>query len=54
MSYAVAQLGARRHYAVPRILHGAGLLDRFYTDICATKSPLKALDLIPERLRPSG
>ena len=28
----VAMLGARRHYAVPRLLHEAGLLDRFYTD----------------------
>jgi glycosyltransferase involved in cell wall biosynthesis len=30
---AVAQLGARMHYAVPRIFHSAGLLDRFYTDL---------------------
>lgn len=28
------QMGARRGYAVPAILHDAGLLDRFYTDIC--------------------
>ncbi len=30
---AVAMLGARRHYAVPRLLHEAGLLDTFFTDI---------------------
>jgi hypothetical protein len=36
-SWTVAQLGARMHYAVPRILHEAGILDRFYTDICAAK-----------------
>jgi hypothetical protein len=28
----VAQLGARRHYAVPKILYSEGILDRFYTD----------------------
>jgi glycosyltransferase involved in cell wall biosynthesis len=28
------QMGARRGYAVPAILERAGLLDRFYTDIC--------------------
>lgn len=28
----VAMLGARRHYAVPRLLHETGLLGRFYTD----------------------
>ena len=31
----VSQLGARMHYAVPRILHQAGRLERLYTDICA-------------------
>lgn len=30
---AVAMLGARRHYAVPRALHAAGLLERFFTDV---------------------
>jgi glycosyltransferase involved in cell wall biosynthesis len=32
--YIVAQVGARRRYAVPAILAAAGMLDRFYTDIC--------------------
>jgi glycosyltransferase involved in cell wall biosynthesis len=31
-SVAVAQLGARMHYAVPRIFQSAGLLERLYTD----------------------
>ena len=33
----VAQLGARMHYAIPRMLHEAGMLEHFYTDICAVK-----------------
>lgn len=32
---AVAQLGARMHYAVPRILWDAGALERLYTDLTA-------------------
>ena len=32
--YAVVQMGARRDYAVPAILHKAGLLDRLFTDVC--------------------
>lgn len=40
----VAMLGARRHYAVPRLLHEAGLLSRFYTDIyIGNKSFLKGV-----------
>lgn len=31
----MAMLGARRHYAVPRALHQAGLLNHFYTDFCS-------------------
>jgi glycosyltransferase involved in cell wall biosynthesis len=31
----VAQIGARRHYAVPRALWRAGVLDRLVTDFCA-------------------
>jgi glycosyltransferase involved in cell wall biosynthesis len=34
-NWIVAQLGARMHYAVPRILHAAGALETLYTDICA-------------------
>lgn len=50
----VAMLGARRHYAVPRLLHEAGLLARFYTDSYIGNKPwLEAvLKSIPASLRP--
>ena len=54
MSVVVAQLGARMHYAVPRLLERAGLLERFYTDICAAKDWPRLLRLIPPALRPGG
>ena len=47
----VAQLGARRHYAIPRILYQGGVLENFYTDICAVKGLPKYLRLIPNRLQ---
>jgi glycosyltransferase involved in cell wall biosynthesis len=33
VKFVVAQIGARRSYAVPAILERAGMLERFYTDI---------------------
>ena len=36
MRFIAVQLGARRSYAVPEILERAGMLERFYTDICGT------------------
>ena len=49
---AVAMLGARRHYAVPEILHAAGRLDRFFTDIDASAPWLRtAAALVPPALR---
>lgn len=53
MSVVVAQLGARMHYAVPRILERAGLLEHLYTDICANKGWPRLLSLLPRSLRPS-
>lgn len=51
----VAQLGARMHYAVPRILHEAGMLSMFHTDICAVKGwPAVARRLIPRGWQPRG
>ena len=47
----VAQLGARGHYAIPRILHQAKMLEHFYTDICAVKGLPKYLRLIPPQLQ---
>lgn len=35
MRFIFVQIGARRGYAVPAILEKAGMLERFYTDICA-------------------
>jgi hypothetical protein len=52
-TYVVAQLGARMHYAVPRILQEARQLERFYTDICAVRGWPKLLNLIPPSVRPS-
>jgi glycosyltransferase involved in cell wall biosynthesis len=54
MTFIVAQLGARRHYAVPRILHSAGLLEHFYTDISAIKGWPRLAHLVPPQLRPDG
>ena len=54
MKFLVAQLGARRHYAVPRILNEAGMLDYFYTDICAVKSWPRLLKFWPKSMQPSG
>lgn len=34
MKFVVAQTGARRGYAIPAILSRAGMLERFYTDVC--------------------
>lgn len=52
----VAMLGARMHYAVPRFMHEAGLLERFYTDSYIGNKPwLEAiLDAVPRRMVPSG
>ncbi len=54
MKVAVAMLGARRHYAVPRLLHEAGLLERFFTDSYVGNKPwLEAvLRSIPRRISP--
>lgn len=55
MSALVAQLGARRHYAVPRALHSRGLLSRFVTDLCADRPPLSWADaLLPRSGRPGA
>lgn len=53
-TFAVSQLGARMHYAVPRIFHAEGLLERFFTDICAQKGWTRLLGLIPAALQPAG
>jgi len=49
--FIVAQLGARMHYAVPRILQEAHMLSGFFTDICASQGLPRLLSLLPPRLR---
>ena len=53
MNVAVAQLGARRHYMVPRTLDQAGLLGRFYTDIYRSPLLCALADYVPRQLRPA-
>ncbi|NEO93683.1 MAG: hypothetical protein F6K56_27175, partial [Moorea sp. SIO3G5] len=48
------QVGARRNYAVPAILEKAGMLEAFYTDLCADAGLGKWLDqYFPHSLRNS-
>lgn len=51
MKIIVAQLGARRDYVVPQILDKEGMLEHFYTDICAIKGWLHLLKYLPNTLR---
>ncbi|MBX3435505.1 MAG: glycosyltransferase family 4 protein [Pirellulales bacterium] len=53
-NFVVAQIGARMHYAVPRILHGAGMLAHLYTDICASKGWPRLLRAVPASWRPAS
>lgn len=50
----VSQLGARMHYAVPRLLHQSRNLEHFYTDICATKGWPRHLRALPRRRLPNS
>jgi glycosyltransferase involved in cell wall biosynthesis len=60
MRFIVAQTGARRGYAVPALFERAGMLERFYTDICSSISIGKALPaarslpFLPTKLRHLG
>jgi len=49
----VSQLGARMHYAVPRIFAAAGRLAHFYTDICATKGWPRIVTSLPSAMFPA-
>ncbi|MBP2300856.1 glycosyltransferase family 4 protein [Azospirillum picis] len=48
----VAQIGARMHYAVPRILQEAGALERFFTDICVTGDWADTVAALPPDITP--
>ncbi len=51
MKVVVAQIGARRHYAVPAALHQAGMLHAVYTDWCANRGlGALATTLLPQSL----
>lgn len=53
--FAVAQIGARMHYAVPALLERAGVLDRLYTDLCSEVGWVKWLErTVPQRLAPAS
>jgi glycosyltransferase involved in cell wall biosynthesis len=56
MTFLVAQLGARMHYGVPRILEEAGALERLYTDFyIGNKHWLKqTLEAVPDSARPAS
>ena len=53
MKVAVAQLGARRHYLVPRALNQAGMLERLYTDVYGTAGWWRLARKVPQRLQPT-
>ena len=54
MRIGVAQLGARRHYAIPGIFERAGVLERFFTDSYSGDKPFLRwlLAALPRRVRP--
>jgi glycosyltransferase involved in cell wall biosynthesis len=55
MHIAVAQIGARRHYAIPAMLWRAGLLEALYTDLCRETPLLRAISAVtPRGLRPAA
>lgn len=50
----VAMMGARRHYAIPRMLYQAGRLEHFYTDICAVQGFPTLLAHVPKQWQPKA
>lgn len=54
MRFTVGMMGARMHYAVPRLLKEKGELAHFFTDICAVKGWPSLLRCVPARWRPAG
>src|ERR1043166_6837152 len=54
LSLTVALMGARMHYAVPRLFHEHRVLARFYADICATQGWPRLLGCLPVGWLPSG
>lgn len=54
MKIAVAQLGARMHYAVPRIFAKNAALSRLFTDLYSGKGLGGILSLLPSRVLPAS
>lgn len=55
LRFIVIQMGARMHYAIPAILAQAGILEKFYTDICGNTGFPKVLDsFLPKSLSPKA
>jgi glycosyltransferase involved in cell wall biosynthesis len=54
VKFVVAQLGARMHYAVPRALYFAGMLERLYTDVYASRGLIRAIRLVPTQFLPAS
>ena len=54
MKIVTVQLGARMYYAVPRILHQAGMLARFHTDILGDRGWPHCLSMVPGRWLPGS
>ena len=51
----VAQIGARRHDAVPRALQRCGVLQSLVTDACAVVQPWSTLEkVLPRAIQPQG
>lgn len=53
-SVVVSQLGARMHYAVPRIFASREKLAHFYTDICALQGWPRLLNGLPPSMLPAS
>ena len=53
-SVVVSQLGARMHYAVPRIFANREKLAHFYTDICALQGWPRLLNSLPPSMLPAS
>lgn len=53
-TWVVCQLGARMNYAVPRILHQGGGLERLYTDLYPGQVLARLLRALPDEWRPFG
>lgn len=52
--FVVAQLGARMHYAVPRIMEEVECLSHFFTDVYASPQIRMLGNLIPTSIRPNA